>query len=685
MAVRLKGWPWVAVLVLGCNILPKRGDAPVIPPEQQYLEAPDQVLPSATVGTPYGATLEVDGGDAPYTWRLKDVRGLPEGLDLREDGVLQGTPVHAGTFEFAVIASDASGRTKRTVISLTVVLDPQVLRCGDIAEGRFDRSVMTASGPDLSDLDNVAWLAVELPEDQTERIDLVFHNDAAAVLYVELPAEPLGSWEIDTDYVTRSLNPALAPVIPLDASTTPSLTGYLTQPTVPLLLAPQAAGRWKVEVVCSDGPIFKQLPQYPTELGQPLQIDYEVYGDNDNVRIWTEDPLPEWMDWDESTGIVSGIAEEPGAWEFTIIAERPDGRRREERSIIGVYEVTEIGCGATQPIHVTENYFEGEFIGYYDPRAYNVFHLPLDRTDISGIRLRVSGSDGHYLGLADPDPDWLKFYGGAQRIYVDMLDAVLDLGPETYPATRHYEAAKEMYFSAGSVGDDLEGLRMTVTCDTTPLPDMAALPVIQPLIEVEHPLQAIGGSPPYSWTAEGLPPGLSMRSDGAIVGATGATGTHSVKLHVEDRYRQSGDATYPLFVGTTAACGRAIPLACNESVDGHFTHNYAQDGNGDGSTEIFCIVDDREHTYGVEVYSDDGELRVDVADPGVTRGEMFDPGNATYVSYVGKDALEAVPLDPFSWPDLDDYAGQRIFVSVRAFDPGSWTVHLDCSPALTGR
>ena len=94
-----------------------------------------------------------------------------------------------------------------------------------------------------------------------------------------------------------------------------------------MVLVAQSPGDWALTVACTDGPVFVDLAQYPTELGQPLLYDYQVYGDNAGIRIWTEDPLPDWMIWDEATGVITGTAEEPGAWEFTVIAESVVGPR----------------------------------------------------------------------------------------------------------------------------------------------------------------------------------------------------------------------------------------------------------------------------------------------------------------------------------------------------------------------
>ncbi|MEQ1504166.1 MAG: Ig domain-containing protein [Myxococcota bacterium] len=662
--------------LVGC--LNDRGDKPVILPEQSYLDAPDQLLPAGIVGTPYDAAVTVAGGEPPYVWVVADDLGLPAGLELSTDGHIAGTPAEAGSFSFALLTSDSAGRAKRVTVSLTIVLEPTTVQCGDTVRGSFVGNAYTADGPDLTKFDSLAWLAVDLPDDLTTRVELAFDASAVSTLYVERPAEDVGSSNLDDHYVPYYLNPGFTDMtVPIDAGTVPSLTGYATQALLPMVLVAQSPGDWEMTVVCTDGPVFVDLAQYPTELGQPLLYDYQVYGDNAGVRIWTEDPLPDWMIWDESTGVITGTAAEPGAWEFTVIAETADGRRREERTILGVYAVTDLTCGSSIPLEVEEGYFDGEFYAYYDPRGYSVYRIPLDAIDPSAITLEVTGSDGHYLGLSDPAPDWLKFYGGAERLYLNTPVATIDIDPATYPAVDHFEDAGELYFSAGTIGTD-RTMTVTVTCDEGPRANLAALPVIQPLGEADAQFEAIGGTAPYGWSATGLPAGLILDPDGHLHGQSGAIGTYTVDLTVEDKLGASDTRSYTMYVGNDEACAPYRKVTCGGSIDGEFTAAYYNDANGPASTRTFCIVNDDDQALGYEIYSDDGELRVDVADPGASDVEMFDEDQGTFVSWVDRDSTVGVPIDPYSWPDLDDYPDLPVLLSIRAYNPGSWTVHVVC-------
>lgn len=75
----------------------------------QIVLAPES-LPDGAVGVAYPpTTISASGGSAPYAYAISD-GSLPQGLSLdARSGVLSGTPLAAGTAEFAVGATDAHG------------------------------------------------------------------------------------------------------------------------------------------------------------------------------------------------------------------------------------------------------------------------------------------------------------------------------------------------------------------------------------------------------------------------------------------------------------------------------------------------------------------------------------------------------------------------------------------------
>jgi Putative Ig domain/Putative binding domain, N-terminal/Viral BACON domain len=79
-----------------------------------------RALPSASVGTPYSASLKLAGGTPPYTFTTLPAVPLPPGLALSASGMLSGTPTATGLFDVIAIADDSAGDSLRVRASLVV-------------------------------------------------------------------------------------------------------------------------------------------------------------------------------------------------------------------------------------------------------------------------------------------------------------------------------------------------------------------------------------------------------------------------------------------------------------------------------------------------------------------------------------------------------------------------------------
>jgi hypothetical protein len=105
-------------------------------------------LPDATVGVPYDQPITGSGGVGPYTFAVTS-GSLPAGLTLSSDGVLSGTPMAGGPFNFTITATDASSATGQqsyalTVDAPTITLTPATLP--DATQSSSYAQALTASG-----------------------------------------------------------------------------------------------------------------------------------------------------------------------------------------------------------------------------------------------------------------------------------------------------------------------------------------------------------------------------------------------------------------------------------------------------------------------------------------------------------------------------------------------------------
>ncbi len=85
-------------------------------------------VPAATFGTAYNQTLVATGGTPPYTWSIS-AGVLPRGVTLSAAGVLSGTPLADGTFNFTVMVTDSAvpAATATQALTLTVNISASVL------------------------------------------------------------------------------------------------------------------------------------------------------------------------------------------------------------------------------------------------------------------------------------------------------------------------------------------------------------------------------------------------------------------------------------------------------------------------------------------------------------------------------------------------------------------------------
>ena len=132
------------------------------PSVRRYLKI-SGALPTATVGVPYNATLNVGSGTSPYKFSMAWGH-LPAGLMLGStSGTIIGTPTAVGTADFAVHVIDARGdggaqEFKLTVVqpgSLTVTVSPATATV--VSQGTVQ---LTASVTNTSNV-AVTWTATQ--------------------------------------------------------------------------------------------------------------------------------------------------------------------------------------------------------------------------------------------------------------------------------------------------------------------------------------------------------------------------------------------------------------------------------------------------------------------------------------------------------------------------------------------
>jgi hypothetical protein len=97
-------------------------------------------LASGTVGTAYSATLQASGGAGTLTWSLASGSTLPAGLSLSSSGAISGTPTTPATTSFTVKLTDSSGGQAGPLsatqqLSLTIKPAPLIITTTSLSNG----------------------------------------------------------------------------------------------------------------------------------------------------------------------------------------------------------------------------------------------------------------------------------------------------------------------------------------------------------------------------------------------------------------------------------------------------------------------------------------------------------------------------------------------------------------------
>lgn len=92
-----------------------------IEPGELPLSVTTRRLAPALIGVPWAATLEAEGGEAPYEW---SAASLPDGFTLTPEGALSGVGTAEGSHSIAFTVTDAAEHTARATLEL-IVLDPR--------------------------------------------------------------------------------------------------------------------------------------------------------------------------------------------------------------------------------------------------------------------------------------------------------------------------------------------------------------------------------------------------------------------------------------------------------------------------------------------------------------------------------------------------------------------------------
>jgi hypothetical protein len=505
-------------------------------------------LPLAIVNRPYTCALAASGSATPFTWT---VTGLPAGLTANSAGVISGTPTAAGTFTIDVSVTDSSDQTDHTSLTLTVagVLTITTTSLPAASVGNLYGAGVSSTGG----LSPYSWSATGLPvglsidqatgnitgtptvagpvqvtihlsdaSSQTAQVTLPMLVNPAAPPTLQIATSTLSTAAVGVVYA-QFINASggtgeysfttTAGSLPsgITFSTTGQLYGTPTSPgqfnfTVQVNDTQNFASRSFTLTVTPSAVTVSGAPPTSVTVGTAITTTFTATGGLQPYRFSTSGDLPPGTSFDSSTATLSGTVTGTGVFTFSVTAtdsQTPPFTASQSFSV--TVNPAALQISATLPPGQVGQPYSGAFSARGGAGGYTFSGSAGD-----GLSISASGAITGLPSTAQEVP-----------VSVTVTDSSGAIATGTFSIT-------------------IASASLLITTSTLP---NAALNSTY-----SANLNASGGTAPYTFSATGLPGGLSISGAGAITGTPTALGTFTVTATVTDSTGAKSSANLSLTV-----------------------------------------------------------------------------------------------------------------------------------------
>jgi prepilin-type N-terminal cleavage/methylation domain-containing protein len=513
------------------------------------ITGPASLPTNVTAGTAYpSTTVTGTNGTTPYSWSAS---GLPAGLTIgAASGTISGTPTAAGTYNITVTLTDLAGASATSNYTVTVVPAPGIATAA-LDVGEINRPYNFTLTPTGTGTPPYTWTATGLPAGLTLGLNTgtisgtptvagTFSNVTVTITdansgtasktfsLVIAPAPAINvpsglDWTVNRDYpgtqvtATGGVTPFTWSVTGLPAGLTMSAAGVITG-------TPTATGTSTATVTVVDSLGGTDSQPYTFTINPPPVINESSIPGGENAvpysttltansgtlqYTWAASGLPTGLSMNATSGVLSGTPTVAGSFDITFTVTDAAGASNSK-----ILTLTLLPTPAIDPNDLPDGTVNAAY---------------------SSTTLSSSGGQAPYTWSATNLPPGLTI--GASTGTVSG----------TPTAANTYSVTVTVTDALGGIATQTQ----SVTINPAPTITTGSIPswtVNQPY--TNFTMTAAGGTPPRTWSATGLPTGLSMDAAGVISGTPTDLGSFTVTVTVTDSVGATTNRNYTVNINS---------------------------------------------------------------------------------------------------------------------------------------
>ena len=514
-------------------------------------------VPNGTQDVAYSQQLYATGGTAPYTWSI-GTQGPPSGMSLSSSGLLSGTP-SGGTYPLTttidIVVTDSASNTATESLPITIAAagsQSTAIPASFLAVADYSTNQNVYSG-DLAPFNTTWWLGGSQMGDEANQSQMVkngyhflptFNTGAQAVAAGFFTAQDQGSCTttatgcvFNTDHMTQTIQLAYSEIGPGGYYSIGNEEDNSSQDDVAPAVYAVEFQEW-VNVIKGVDPTAHIVGPNMEQWSCCSSSSTNPYG---TAGTWFSDFVTAYQQAYGTLPPLDVLSMHLYNTNAALGEPSVDSTNTEDANMLSDVQnlrqyANTVGYTST-PIWITEFGFVHLYkIGPQTPEQNMQAAHVVEELAAAAQSLKLQ----HLF--------WFTANDGVS--VSDGLDPL-------YAPTASSSPYGPMPLS------DLGQLVSNLVNNQTPLITSTSLPIGNTDVAYSQQLYALGGTPPYTWTAEERPAGISLSSSGVLSGTPTGSTTTEIDLNVTDSAGQTATEDLPFQINVLTIRTASVPNGTN--------------------------------------------------------------------------------------------------------------------------